>query len=511
MDESQTQDYITDVEYTDNYNKNQEPVLLNYIAGINGRNPPDNLQQFNYCELACGDGSTLNILADANPESQFTGIDLNQAHIEQAKKIAQQGQLKNVTYLQKSFAELQEQDLPDFDYVTLHGVYSWISPELRRSIVEFIKQKLKPGGIVMLSYNAKPGKLLHEPLRDMMRAYTRNMNISPLDKARHGLSYLDFLIKKDARFFQDNPGAKDIVAQLKKKDMRYIAHEYFNEHWHPKYFSEVAAELQQANVSYAGQTNIVSNYRELSVPQNIQEELAKSTDRISFETHKSFILNDSFRHDVFYKPLQNQSTEATEKYLEHFAYCSFVHPERFNYQYNIPAGRLNLAGDIFAPLIKAIYAAPQTIEQLQQQEALQNFSANEIAKALQSLILTEQVRPVAITTVTNNSLHSSLNQYLLQHKNAAKTVFNLSANRTGGGLQLTYMETVMLQATLSEDTSGEKILDVIQQIIKNDGRVVADVTGKAVKDKDKEVKMLAQVLEEFENNQLPVIKSLMLN
>ena len=47
--------------------------------------------------------------------------------------------------------------LPMFDYVTLHGVYSWVGTTVRADIVRFLRRYLKPGGAVYLSYNAMPG------------------------------------------------------------------------------------------------------------------------------------------------------------------------------------------------------------------------------------------------------------------------------------------------------------------------------------------------------------------
>lgn len=208
------QGYITDVTYTDAFYGNLNPVLLNYIAGINGMNPSDNLQKFDYCELGCGKGLTLNLLADANPDSRFYGVDLNYEHVRHARETAEAGGLQNVTYIEQSFANLLRQDLPDFDYITLHGVYSWISPELRTSIVEFIGRKLKPGGIVMVSYNALPGKALEKSLRDMMLTYTAPMDIDVLEKAKHGIAYLDFLHKHNAPFFQQNPEAGKKLQRL---------------------------------------------------------------------------------------------------------------------------------------------------------------------------------------------------------------------------------------------------------------------------------------------------------
>lgn len=40
--------------------------------------------------------------------------------------------------------------LPQFDFITLHGIYTWVSRENRQHIVDFIARYLKPGGIVSL-------------------------------------------------------------------------------------------------------------------------------------------------------------------------------------------------------------------------------------------------------------------------------------------------------------------------------------------------------------------------
>jgi len=42
------------------------------------------------------------------------------------------------------FGVLPTHDLPDFDFIGMHGIWSWISEEDRALIVEFIRRKLKP-------------------------------------------------------------------------------------------------------------------------------------------------------------------------------------------------------------------------------------------------------------------------------------------------------------------------------------------------------------------------------
>ena len=58
----------------------------------------------------------------------------------------------------QAFAEFcARPDLPDFDFIGLHGIWSWISDENRAVIVDFIRRKLKVGGVLYISYNTQPG------------------------------------------------------------------------------------------------------------------------------------------------------------------------------------------------------------------------------------------------------------------------------------------------------------------------------------------------------------------
>jgi len=58
----------------------------------------------------------------------------------------------------QSFAEFcGRTDLPDFDYIALHGLWSWINDDNRAVIVDFIRRKVKVGGVVYISHNTLPG------------------------------------------------------------------------------------------------------------------------------------------------------------------------------------------------------------------------------------------------------------------------------------------------------------------------------------------------------------------
>src|SRR6185436_16358237 len=127
---------------------------------------------------------------------------------------------------------------------------SWISPENRRQMMKAIEQRLKPGGLVYLSYNVMTGWTAMVPVRALMR---RLAMASPerSDIAVPGiLDYLDKLKGAGAAFFQANPSLDNRLADLRKQDARYVAHEYLNQDWHPLMFAEVAGEMLETKCRF---------------------------------------------------------------------------------------------------------------------------------------------------------------------------------------------------------------------------------------------------------------------
>jgi hypothetical protein len=57
---SWTSGYVSDVEYTAGFYPEQSPVLLNFVAVLNGYQPLPLDRPFNYLELGLGRGVTVN-------------------------------------------------------------------------------------------------------------------------------------------------------------------------------------------------------------------------------------------------------------------------------------------------------------------------------------------------------------------------------------------------------------------------------------------------------------------
>src|SRR3954464_1895242 len=145
--------YVHDIGYSHGFYREQTPALLNFGLILAGFEHPIIDRPFTYCELGSGQGVSANILAAANPNGEFWATDFNPSHAAGAAQLAASGGLANIHCLDKSFQEFLAMDTPQFDYITLHGIYSWISPESRKAIVDVIASKLRVGGVVYISYN----------------------------------------------------------------------------------------------------------------------------------------------------------------------------------------------------------------------------------------------------------------------------------------------------------------------------------------------------------------------
>src|SRR5690554_3935168 len=98
---SWTAGYISDVAYTLGFYREMAPPFLDYVCALNGYTGPRRTPM-RYCELGCGRGYGTALLAAANPDSSFVGIDFNPAHIREARSLAERAGLANVTFLESS-------------------------------------------------------------------------------------------------------------------------------------------------------------------------------------------------------------------------------------------------------------------------------------------------------------------------------------------------------------------------------------------------------------------------
>lgn len=294
--------YVTDIAYSDGFYAAQAPRHIALTAVFNGHVPPDFESGFTYCELGCGRGSTSLVLAATYPEATFHAIDFNPAHIAHAREQARAAQLTNVFFHEVSFADLLAPgapDLPMFDIVTMHGVWTWIAPELQEAILAFLDRRVTPGGLVYVSYNALPAWSPMLPLQRILRELSA---LHPGRSDRAVASALEMIGRlKDAGMIPEPlaGAARRLLESPQRHNPTYLAHEYANAHWRPVFHADVARSLGHAKLTYAGSSELMRNFGNLvaTEPQRAILEAIPVTELR--ETLQDFCGDNWFRRDVF--------------------------------------------------------------------------------------------------------------------------------------------------------------------------------------------------------------------
>ena len=308
---------IRHVAYTHGYYRELSPTMIATALESQGVAPPDLAAPLNYCELGFGFGVSLLANAACFPHMRFFGNDFNPEHVAYARQLASDAGLANVELFEDGFDELLQRDLPQMDFITMHGVYSWVSPAQRQVILEFIEKRLKPGGVVYVSHNTLPGWAAQMPLRQLIHRHVIRAGVhrSPADQLTDALSVMNELQALGARYFEACPSAAARLAELSEADPRYAAHEYFNPYWQPQYVYEVADQMGSAGLTRAASSLLEEHVDAAWMDEAARARLAAEADPVWRETWRDVMVNQAFRRDLYVRAAQALSPAEHEDRL----------------------------------------------------------------------------------------------------------------------------------------------------------------------------------------------------
>ena len=388
-----------DILYPSGFYSYQTPAMLDYAAAINGVAPPVAAgAPFTYLDLGCGDGFTIILLAAIYPACRFIGVDFNPSHIAVGEKLARAGGIENVRFIEGGFEDWRDFDLPECDYIAMHGVYAWISEAARAALLALIAARLAPGGLLYVSYNANPGWASVAPLRQFFLDYTRDMAGDPVANVAATLRHLKELRDKGAGYFAQNPAASGVLDEMAGKDIRYVAHEIYSPHWSPLPFSAVARQMREAGLAFAGSADLARNYPRPSVKAAFLPLLLKTKDRERAELYRDYIGNTFFRRDVFVSAPDDAPRRAATALLAAHAFGSKVPFADLTRALKLPDGELPLTDEPFESLRRVLADRAYSIADLR---ALPQFAArpaDELGQALELLVLGNQITPFRTAT-----------------------------------------------------------------------------------------------------------------
>jgi SAM-dependent methyltransferase len=494
-----THGYVTEVEYTRHFYRELAPSFLRYALTLGGFRTPAPDSSFTYCELGCGHGASTTVLAAANPHGKFWGVDFNPQHVAGARELAGRTSLGNVTFLDSSFEEFLEVDTPPFDFIGLHGVYSWISLENRRTIVELIRAKLKPGGIAYVSYNALPGWAPLAPFRDLATLYGQRVSGPATKRIEEVFAFMQKMANLNAAYFASNPLVKAHFEQVKTQDKKYLAHEYLNRDWHPQYAHEVAAEMAEGKLEYATSADLQDHFDTIHLNDEARALLDGLPDPVIARTVRDYILGIRFRKDIFIKGGLRLAAREQRAEIGRTRFALVVPAEGIELKARVHRGEANLKEEIYRPIIEALAKKPATIDELGKLPALADLGPGPLVQAVSMLVHIAAASPCARAVDPQVRAHASGYDNALIQGLVSDTRIPLASPLTGSGIFASGLDLLFARARLLKRDPRELVTSFLAETGQS---VLKD--GKPVESPEEQKAEIARLLARFEEHVVPL-------
>ena len=393
------------------------------------------------CELGFGQGISVNIHAAGGP-SLWHATDFNPAQAGFAQSLASDSGAQAHLHDQ-AFAEFcGRHDLPDFDFIGLHGIWSWISDDNRRVIVDLLRRRLKVGGVLYISYNTLPGWSAFAPMRHLMALHAQTMGsqgMGTVSRVDGAIGFADKLMATNPAFGRAYPQVAERLKSIKEQNRHYLAHEYFNRDWQPMHFAAMAQWLAPAKLSFACSAHYLDHVDGINLRAEQLALLKTIPDPVFRESVRDFMVNQQFRRDYWVKgPRKLQTQDALEALHAHQVVLVSHRPD-IALKVKGALGSSTLTEKVYAPVLDLLADhQPRTLGQIATELGRGSKRIAQIQEVAVILTGAGHLAGVQDDVVIRNARpHTDrLNARLLRHARSSADIKHLASPVTGGGVSV---------------------------------------------------------------------------
>jgi SAM-dependent methyltransferase len=447
-----TSGYVAEIDYTYGYYRELAPSLIDFSLLTSGHLPPRRAGM-RYLELGYGQGLSASIHAAAAP-GEYWGTDFNPVQAANAQALAQVSGA-DARFFDDSFADFAARDdLPQFDTIVLHGIWSWVSDENRRVLIDILRDRLKVGGVVYFSFNTLPGWAVATPLRHLMSIHMEAAGthaegmVSRIDAA---IGFANTLAEVGARYFTANPAAKERLSNIASQNRQYLAHEYFNRDWAPMYFAEAHEWLSDARLKFAAPASALDQLLAYNLTAAQREVLGGISYDVLRETVRDYLLNQQFRRDLYSRGARLLTPLERLDRLNDLSVTLTMDPADIPFEVDAGLGKVGLREDIFAPVIAALAAgggAPKRIGDLAEKAELASLPPGALVEAITVLIGAGRASPAQTPEAVEIAQPrcERLNTHLIERSRVSGDLSWLASPVIGGGVEVSRFQQMFLAA-----------------------------------------------------------------
>jgi cyclopropane fatty-acyl-phospholipid synthase-like methyltransferase len=498
--------YVTNILYTYGYYTELNPLRAKLALLNQGIEPP---QIHTACELGFGQGLSINIHGAAS-DTYWIGTDFNPSQAKFAQSMAEASQAQIDIYDQ-SFAQFcQRDDLPEFDYIGLHGIWSWISDENRKYILHLIRNKLKLGGLVYISYNTHPGWSAGAPLQQLMTQYSERLTPQQQDMAERidqSLEFIDRFAQTNPRYLQANAYLKEKIAQFKHQDRHYLAHEFFNKDWHLEYFHTLAQQLESEKLSFAASANLLDNIEVVNLTPEQQKFLNSTPDLTLRQTVRDMMVNQQFRRDYWIKGVRRLTVHEQQQALRKLRVILTAPVDEIPLEVTGSLGKAPLSEKVYKPILECMadyqpHSFDAILEKVPSINLGQLVEAALILTSKGALALAQDDEVIEKATASSRRL----NQFILE-RSITLPLNYLSSPVTGVGIAIDRVQQLFVKAIINDMKTIDEMTNYTWKHLRQVGQRIQK-EGKVLESDQENVKEIRDMAEQFHSKRLPLLRSL---
>jgi methyltransferase-like protein len=504
-----TSGYVADIGYTFGYYNELNPNRTT-LALLNAGYAPTSSGV--HCELGFGQGLSVNVHSAASGSTWYAN-DFNPSQAAFAQSLARvSGADAHLT--DEAFADFcSRTDIPDFDSIGLHGIWSWISDENRTIIVDFIRRKLKVGGALYISYNTQPGWAAFAPMRHLMTEHAAVMGstgkgvVSKIDGA---LEFAQKLLDTNPMFARANPSVIDRLKKVASQDKHYLAHEYFNKDWHPMHFATMSQWLSPAKISFACSAHYLDHIDAINLTAEQQTMLKEITDSTFKESVRDFMVNQQFRRDYWTKGARKLSAVEQAELIKQHKLVLISPREDISLKISGSLGEANMSEAIYAPILDLMSDhKTRSIEEIASKVKDKSVNFSQVVQAAMVLVGAGHIASVQSESQVAKAKQASakLNETLIDKARFSAEITFLASPVTGGGIAVNRFQQLFLLAMRNGKKQPQEWASEVWSVLAaQNQRLLKE--GKTLESAEDNIQELVNQANDFARKRLPILKAL---
>lgn len=505
--------YVSDITYTYGYYAELAPLRARFALLAKAIAAPAMTAA---CELGFGQGLSLNVHAAASTTEWFgTDFNASQANFAQCLSAASGAKVNIVDEGFEAFCH--RKDLPDFDFVGLHGIWSWVSDENRKHLVSLIKNRLRVGGVLYISYNTMPGWAAFAPMRQFMTQYVERATPkgqSIIKQIEGALSFTSRFNETNPAFSRLNPNAAERFKKITEQNKHYLAHEYFNKDWQPMYFYELNQWLDPAKLSYISSAQFHEEVDAINLSPEQLELLGEVDDPVFQQTFRDFATSQQFRRDYWVKGPRRLEKAELLRELERTEVLLTGQAKSVSLKIKGALGEGTLNGPVYEPIIQSLENhRPKSIVHLHEEANKVSEQTISLAQVLQACSVLVGSGSISLVSPDKDSTKvqeqcNKLNKYIAERAQTSQDISFLASPVTGQGIAISRFSQMFFTAMKEKlAKTPEDLSAFVWNELKSQGQALIK-NGETLKTAEENLNELKIQATDFLENQVPVLKTL---